>query len=312
MKSIFILFFFTSFTISALVVRDIKNSDSQEAKSKLNTTQAPAIRFMALGDWGTGGSGQKAVARAMTKKKQTEGADFVITLGDNFYPSGVSSTDDQQWKTKFEDVYDATQFNIPFYSSLGNHDYGQSVQIQIDYCKKNSRWKMPARYYSFTKTLPVTRTEKNSSVAFFALDTPEMIKNDKASEKQLHWLDSLLASCTADWKIVYGHHPIFSNGYHGDSPLLKKILKPILEKHHVDVYFAGHDHDLQMLKPANGVNYVINGGGGAGLRKVRMEENTSYAQSTFGFVYCSLSINRLDIQFIDSKSNILYSTSIRK
>jgi len=65
----------------------------------------PYLNFFAVGDFGTGKSGQKLVAEAMATHASQDSLDFVIGLGDNFYGCGVKGLQDPQWKTKFEDVY---------------------------------------------------------------------------------------------------------------------------------------------------------------------------------------------------------------
>src|SRR5687768_12237442 len=80
---------------------------------------ADSTGFLFVGDTGTGGEGQKAVAKAMKSYCRTEKCEFVLLLGDNFYPVGVKSVDDPQWKTKFEDPYG--ELRLDFFVSLGNH-----------------------------------------------------------------------------------------------------------------------------------------------------------------------------------------------
>ncbi|MEK7755630.1 MAG: hypothetical protein AAB385_00250, partial [Planctomycetota bacterium] len=62
-------------------------------------------RFMVVGDMGTGRPDQYKVAAAMAQRAKSDHVDFILTVGDNIYEDGVSSVDDPQWKTKFEDVY---------------------------------------------------------------------------------------------------------------------------------------------------------------------------------------------------------------
>jgi hypothetical protein len=67
------------------------------AQSQTSTT-APALprgkaasgafRFVALGDTGTGGAGQLAVAGQLTVFHEERSYDTVLLLGDNFYPDG--------------------------------------------------------------------------------------------------------------------------------------------------------------------------------------------------------------------------------
>ena len=50
---------------------------------------------------------------------------FIVSTGDNFYPSGVRSTDDPQWNNKWVEVYNNDSIkDLPWYISVGNHDYG--------------------------------------------------------------------------------------------------------------------------------------------------------------------------------------------
>jgi hypothetical protein len=90
-------------------------------------------------------AGQRAVAAAMGDVCARRGCDLILYLGDNFYPTGVTSTTDAQWTTKFEDVYVAPSLAVPFWPVLGNHDYGlvydaSRAQAQVDYSASSSRW----------------------------------------------------------------------------------------------------------------------------------------------------------------------------
>lgn len=108
---------------------------------------------MQVGDWGRDGQqNQTLVADAMGRAGQ--GLEFVISVGDNFYESGLTSVADQQFNTSFRSVYSAANlqvqdvFNfhsfipanicglgcfkaflwlaqVPWHVVLGNHDYGE-------------------------------------------------------------------------------------------------------------------------------------------------------------------------------------------
>ncbi len=81
---------------------------------------------MVLGDWGdTALPGQQQVAYAMASWAAANNPQFIISTGDNFYPSGVRSTTDPQWTNKWVNVYNNdTLVDLPWYISVGNHDYG--------------------------------------------------------------------------------------------------------------------------------------------------------------------------------------------
>jgi Calcineurin-like phosphoesterase len=102
----------------------------------------------------------------------------------------------------------------------------------------------------------------NPSYYYHKPGFPDIPAQDTA--KQLAWLADVLAHSKEQWKLVFGHHPIFSAGtVHGNTPELIARIKPLLEKYHAQVYFSGHDHDLQHLKEKGGdIDYILNGAGG--------------------------------------------------
>ncbi len=63
-----------------------------------------ALRFVALGDWGDDDGFQPEVAAALGTWANQRPLDFVLSLGDNFYPHGVTSVNDTQWDTKWKEV----------------------------------------------------------------------------------------------------------------------------------------------------------------------------------------------------------------
>jgi len=265
----------------------------------------PRLTFLVFGDWGTGGKGQKQVADGMSDVRRRLGADLALGTGDNFYNSGVESVTDPQWERKFERMYDSARFPIRFAMTLGNHDYGKNPDAQVAYTQRSTRWFMPSRYYTFSLVL-----SDSTVVQFFALDTQNLVRGSSSIRgKQLAWLDSALAASVARWKIVFGHHPPFSNGAHGNNKRLIKELVPILEKHGVTALFSGHDHDLQALRPVNGVRYFVSGGG-AGARSVAWKNNTLFAATNLGFAWCRVTGSSFEVAFFDRHGTLLWSKKI--
>jgi hypothetical protein len=253
------------------------------------------IRVLAFGDFGNGGPEQREVAAAMQKYHAQNAFDFGITLGDNFYNKGMESPADPRWKTWWSDLYDP--LGVQIYASLGNHDWGfaESPAAEVLYTKQSPSWQMPATYYTFTA----------GPVQFFALDTNEV------SQQQLLWLDEQIGRSTAKWKIVYGHHPIYSAGRHADNPTLIRNLLPLL-KGRVDMYLAGHDHDMQHLKEEDGVHFFVSGGGGASLRKPEPGPRSLFAQGVHGFSVLDADEHNLTIRFLDSSNKQIYSNTMSK
>lgn len=267
-------------------------------------------RFIVIGDMGSGHADQKAVAAAMVKKASADGLDFWLTTGDNIYPDGVQSVHDPQWKEKFEDVYADAALQVPIYPSLGNHDHRGDVHAQVGYTQRSSRWKMKGTYYTFTRTLG-----DGIKIQFLAIDTEPLHHNHPEKDKQLQWLDRELGKSKARWKIVFGHRPLYGhNPKRGHNPVLIGHLDPIFAKHGVDVYFAGHDHSLEMNKPIHGVHHVISGAGGGQdwAYNVLWTDESYYVATLGGFVYCRASRNELVIEFVRLNGQTQYAHMLSK
>lgn len=270
----------------------------------------PTLRFIAVGDVGTGGRGQKQVADAMARVAASDSTSFVILLGDNFYERGVQSVTDPQWVEKFESVYHHPSLQIPFFSTLGNHDYYGNPQAQVDRTTMSDRWNMPSRFYA--KSFWV---DDSTEAVFFFLDTYPMSgkrERDRDSAQylpQLRWLESELAESKARWKVVAGHNTIYSNGGHGNNPGLGRLLEPLFTRYGVDVYLAGHDHDLQLLEPVNGVHYIVSGAGGKD-RSVDWGRNTVFAATRLGFTRLTITHSQIAAEFFDRDGVLQYARTL--
>lgn len=277
---------------------------------------APAkVSFLVVGDWGRdGASHQLDVAAQMEKAAAEHDAKFTVSVGDNFYDNGVQSTSDPQWKTSFEDVYTGDHLQSPWYVVLGNHDYRGVPQAQVDYTSQSKRWRMPARYY---KIAGVDIGSPN--VDMFVIDSsplvheyaakPGMLGDNVKSQdtgEQLAWLDRELAASTAKFKIVFGHHTMFSGGSgHGNTPEMIDRVLPILEKHAVLAYVNGHDHDLQHIK-REGLNVVCSGAGSE-VRPVAAVDGTKFCLSQSGFSIFTVNADSVELEFRTYLGKSVYS-----
>ena len=279
-----------------------------------------SLSFLAIGDWGRRGQfHQREVAVAMEKAAAELGSRFVLSVGDNFYPDGVASVTDSHWRESFEEIYAGPHLQTPWYVALGNHDYHGEPQAQLDYALTSHRWKMPARYYKLG----------GASLGFHDLDvfcidtTPLMSEyvdhgirrvaqpaDRPAVDRQLAWLDHELAGSTARWKLVYGHHTIRSGGSgHGDTPEMVEKVLPILQRHRVQAYICGHDHDLQYIIN-DGLHYILTGAGSE-VRPVRSTGGTQFCAAVSGFATLQLKADELVVGFRDFTGANLFKAAIR-
>lgn len=263
----------------------------------------PAIQFFALGCAGSGNEGQRIVASSMDKIASEMDIDFTLYLGDNFYGRGVSSVEDDQWQSKFEDIYHQESLRMPFYAVLGNHDHYKNPAAQIAYSEHSDRWRMPDEYYSFEKEL-----EDGTRIQFFALDTVLILAEEP---EQMKWLEEELRKSTADWKIVYGHHPIYSGSetWVDEIQVMKENVEPLLTKYGVNLYLSAHNHSIEIFEEISGVTYVVSGAGSR-PRDVYWVEQTNFAHADLGFAWLQVMPQQMNIYIVGREGQVLYKSEI--
>lgn len=235
-----------------------------------------SVKFLVIGDTGTGTAKQNELADVMLRAHATFPYEFALMMGDNMY-GGEKPVD---YKNKFEDVYrPLLDQKVKFYAALGNHD--EPAQRFYEHFNMNGK-----EYYRFTK----------GNASFYALNSNYMDK------KQLEWLQSELARDTSDWKFAFFHHPPYSSGgKHGSDTQLREVVEPIFLKHGVNVVFAGHEHFYERIKPQKGIYYFISGAGGK-LREGDVKESSSLTAKGYdkdmSFMLLEIVDNQLHFQVI--------------
>jgi len=248
-----------------------------------------AYFFYSLGDWG-GDSDSKPTtavelnnAMGMVAAASTLGTDsepvprFGMLVGDNFYSAGISGDElSSRFQSTFEDAFPAShnELSIPFYAVAGNHDHKGNVTAQISYAHHSARWKFDDFWYTFSAT--DDSTGMTTQVVYidtvtlagshyhddvtgrFVHDEPHPMEVHAPS--QLEWLETTLATSTADYLWVSGHYPIYSQCSHGPTTKLHSSVLPLLKKHNVTGYIAGHDHCSGYYFDA-GIAHVVAGAG---------------------------------------------------
>ena len=242
-----------------------------------------SVRFLVIGDTGTGTEQQVELARIMLRYHQVFPFEFVLMLGDNMYGSEKAI----DYKRKFEDIYrPLLDQKVKFYASLGNHD--ESNQRFYEYFNMEGQ-----EYYRFNK----------GNVSFYSLNSNYMDK------KQVDWLNDKLATDTSAWKVTFFHHPPYSSGgKHGSDAKLRQIVEPIFVKHGVDVVFNGHEHFYERLKPQKGIYYFISGSGGK-LRKGDVKDGSPLTEKAFdgdmSFMLVEINDKQMHFQVISRTGEVV-------
>lgn len=285
--------FLTSLSVFSLAFWGMlrrQNNQSNEVSAiasnitlKPPSSKAPILRFISVADTGTGDRGQYAVASSMAQYHRQNPYDLAILAGDNIYNDGEI----EKISAVFERPYQPLlRKGVKFQACLGNHDIRTANgDPQVAYTNFN----MKGRYYTF----------RRKPVQFFALDT-----NHNADWKaQLAWLEQELSRSDAPWKVVFGHHPIYSSGIYGSNQDFIKTLTPLFQKYGVQVYINGHEHNYERTRSINGTTYLICGGG-AGIRPVDRSSWTEHSASKLSFAAYQVYSDRMIISGIDTKNRI--------
>lgn len=282
----------------------------------------PVHHYLAVGDFGVVKGDlprQQAVASSMIKYagQMQLGPEALLMLGDNFYGGlagkGVNSL---RWETNLEAMYPKKIFPGPMHAMLGNHDYTDEpetkcVNAQLNYrrFKPDCRWSLPSKWYRML--LPADKP----LATVLVLDTNFCYGDEKIVGKaeragQLQWLAGELEKPrSTPWLFVFGHHPVFSAGKHGDTPELVEAIDPLLRKHKVDLYLSGHDHDLQHLEiEGHPTTFVVSGAGGARARWSPFGENRGpFFKAVYGFSHLELRADAIAVRHIDANGNLLHA-----
>lgn len=283
--------------------------------------------FLTIGDYGSGDRNQTAVADAMKRFVEEAGGapDGLWLLGDNFYSEMKGGVDSVRWRTGFEEMYPASHFPGPCRVVLGNHDYhdnsgGEQVQLQYAKAHTGTRWTLPSKWYRVDYP-----SAEEPLVTFLCLDSnlpsvsgladvlgrrlrPSLTSAEDEAQRQ--WFEAELAKPRrAPFLAVVAHHPLYSNGSHGDTKRLIKAWDRLFREHKVDFYFCGHDHDLQHLEfKGHPTSFVTSGAGGARARGIKEAGRGPFSRGDiYGFSEWRIEPERFVVNHYDVNRRLLHS-----
>jgi tartrate-resistant acid phosphatase type 5 len=204
---------------------------------------------------------------------------------------------------------------------LGNHDYHDTKtgdKLQLAYAATGaSRFTMPAKWYRkdlgelatvlFIDTNLRSVSGKPDPKAKIKLPKPSLKAEEEAA--QWAWLKAEFAKPRQPFTIVVGHHPVYSNGMHGDSKELVSTLAPMMEAAGVHLYLCGHDHDLQHLQlEGQRTSHALSGGGGARTRALTNKtRKMPYGLSVYGFSHLQVNAQRLLLRHLDANGKQVHA-----
>jgi tartrate-resistant acid phosphatase type 5 len=263
-------------------------------------TPVPPTRFAVIGDYGA----ISAPERDVTNLIKSWNPDFIVTVGDNNYPSGSTNTIDRAIGQYFHEYiypyhgeFGEGAAENRFFPTLGNHDWlTNGAQPYLDYFSLPNN----ERYYDFVW----------GPIHFFMLDS-DLNEPDGVSRSSLQaqWLQTQMSTSTSPWNLVVFHHAPYSSGMHGSTTWMRWPFK----EWGASAVLSGHDHTYERLEE-NGIPYFVNGVGGGAIYNFTQVEAGSQVRynSDYGAMLVTADPHTLNFQFINRKGEQVDTYSLTK
>ncbi|CDI87193.1 serine/threonine protein phosphatase, putative [Eimeria praecox] len=243
------------------------------------------VYFVAVGDTGQPSTSLRQVAATMAGVCSAVPVSFVSLLGDNFYPSGVSSVEDPKFFSHFEDPFGHPALqrvcchppNAPPTLARGGElqfpwsDVFMNGVGLLTVCCSCATLQLVVFVFCMPQWQPAAkgagegaRARGNSmTVVNIHLDSNILLSRHHAARKQVAFLEAVLQSETksvfvslhaaaaaeADWIFVHQHHPLFTDGtLCRNIKSFQDLLMPVYLRYGVDAIFAGHEHLLSYFE----------------------------------------------------------------
>ena len=237
-----------------------------------------------IGDWGRRG---QFLQIPIAEKMQEIEHDSVISTGDNFYPDGITDSDDPQIQESWSAVYNPSR---PWYVALGNHDHrgNATAQTLIDL----EYWNMPASIYTVT----------------ICKHTFVFMDSTVVSGEDWQHVDRLLSEGGPN-KWLVAHHPIYSGGYHHDVPEdYRDKMTELYKKYDLRAIVSGHDHNLQYIEWGD-VRQIVSGAGSSTYGFRSSQQGVEFFSDKAGFVTFHFYDQMTKIKYVGISGSI-YETEI--
>jgi hypothetical protein len=260
----------------------------------------PVVRVLHFGDFGDPTCQQASVAAGIAEAQRRAPFDLAFSAGDNLYDCGpdwrLAGADgcafgadgasvvagygppwDPAFGEQFEDHLGALwRRGTPIYLALGNHDVATwtsclptgdattaaRTKACLEVAHATPAWRMPARHY-------VVDVPEGASpiVRFIVLDS-NVVRADYGGftlADEAAFLASATVGCDALPCFVVAHHPPATAGRHSDefdaAHTARMAQLVAAANGTLRGWLAGHDHDLQHLRTAGGLDVFVSGNG---------------------------------------------------
>lgn len=258
-----------------------------------------------------GSNGDEATAAIVDSILKADSAanvpNAVFTVGDNAYPSGSRGAEDffvrcftPSWGNRARSIMKW------IHPAPGNHDF--EVRSGRGYYRYFGDRAGPAGMGYYSYDIGAWHAIALNSEILDGVDSRE-------AQAQEDWLRKDLKDHSKPCTVAYFHKPLFSSGPHGPSPEMISLWT-ILYEAGVDLVLNGHEHHYERFLPqtpagtpdsVRGIEQIIVGTGGAGLRGVREDIASNSAariHGYFGILKLTLGASEYRRAFLDTEGRI--------
>jgi hypothetical protein len=295
------------------------------------------------------------VADQMRTAALTSKPRFILNGGDNFYFGGIDlrcglpmdtvhNRTQVQFDGVFEKMYSGTDLKVPWFSTLGNHDYGGrkfdaawDQQIAYTWSTNSSHtWFLPGLYWHQRVNYPT----KNFTIDILMLDTNKGDAKHWTADKGHNICGSFNdarndCSAAGGPKSRYTCQGWFQNLWntqkkwvedklmHSDADWqilvshfpaenFRGELKDWHRRFGVDLYVGSHRHSQELhmrTKWLNGLSYIVAGGGG-GITSENNPSSWGGGQRQYGFMDIAINKTHMNIRSINEHGKVVQQDTI--
>lgn len=252
--------------------------------------EGKGFRFAVMGDNRSG----PQIFGNIAKSIKLHNPLFSLYLGDLSF--------DPQYATWKEDFFVPDNLDliseVPFYNAVGNHEGWEpnTKAFQQSFDVNSPDRNLP--YYAF----------ECGDIFFLVLSSMHPLSE---GSEQFEFAKKSIATTRKKWKIAALHHPPYSCGGHKSSKAAQEISSKLLEPNKFDIVLAGHSHFYQH-NLANGVRYIISGGGGSPLYEPSYCEFTLKSVKDYHYLIFDVSVDKISMKAIDLYGKIIDELELYK
>ena len=254
-----------------------------------------------IGDAGEVNPTQAVVVEALANSD----CSVVWHLGD-ITQLGVQSINDPELQESFLTPFKPfLETEIPFYLTVGNHDYKGDPAVYLEVAKDYPSIYHPKNFY----------TKQFGKLCFFALDTTIFDKLYYFYKRggQIKWLEEeverLKDQC--DFSIAVAHHPLFSSG---DRDRANPQLAIFLENYvfgTFDIYITGHNHVLADEGDHKKTLQLISATGALPGGSPLETDKGKFNIETPGYLKMTIDDNTARYEFVSAEDNEILWSNIK-